>query len=259
MARHCWVGYGEPAGERKAPVAEIPRINDQEFVNAEYADDARLSARAAFWLACEGPQPQDVAFRRIVELAPTSVLEVGCGQGALAVALAEAGLEVTATDQSEQMVAITAARGIRALQADVRELPFDDGTFDLVLASYMLYHVPDLPRALSEIVRVLRPAGTLVAVTNSVHKLAEMWSLVGRDRTDAGHAEPFTRESGTEELRPFFGSIERVDIDKRFLVTEQAVRDYIRATRFADLVSRLPRLPKGLEVTAAGSVFIARV
>ena len=115
-------------------------------MSAEYADDARLSARIAFWQACNGPQPHDVALRRIIEMSPTSVLEVGCGQGAFSAALVEAGINVTATDQSEQMVAITAAKGVQACRADVQQLPFEDGAFDLVVAAYMLYHVPDLPR-----------------------------------------------------------------------------------------------------------------
>ncbi len=236
---------------------EVPRIDDPAFVGAEYTDDARLSARIAFWHACRGSQPSDVALERIIEMAPARVLEVGCGQGALAAALAEAGLDVTASDQSRQMVATTAARGIKAFQADVQQLPFDDGAFDLVVAAYMLYHVPDLPRALKEIARVLSPGGHLVAITNSGHKLAEMWTLVGRSLGEDGEAETFSRESGHEQLIPFFDAVERVDIDERFTVTETAAREYIKATRFAELAVDLPALPDGLEVTAAGSVFFA--
>jgi ubiquinone/menaquinone biosynthesis C-methylase UbiE len=226
-------------------------------VSGEYADDARLSARIAFWQACNGPQPHDVALRRVIEMSPTLVLEVGCGQGAFSAALVEAGINVTATDQSEQMVAITAAKGVQARRADVQQLPFEDGAFDLVVAAYMLYHVPDLPQALGEIARVLRRGGSLVALANSRHKLAEMWMLVGRDLDDEGQAETFSRESGLEQLNPYFETVERVDVDERFSVTETAARDYISATRFAELAATLPPLPDGLEVTAAGSVFVA--
>ena len=45
--------------------------------------------------------------------------------------------------------------------ADVQDLPFPDASFDAVIANHMLFHVEDRPRALGEIVRVLRPDGRL--------------------------------------------------------------------------------------------------
>lgn len=237
-------------------MSDVPRLNDAEYVAAEYGDDARLAGRAALWRARGGPQPQDVALGRILDLAPGTALEVGCGQGEFAEALAAAGIDVTAIDQSERMVALTAARGARARRADVQQLPFGNGTFDLVVANYMLYHVPDLASGLGEIGRVLRPAGTLVAVTNSVRQLQEMWKLIGRQR-EGGAEEGFNSENGAGLLAPYFDTVERIDVGERFRVTETAIRDYIRATRFAALAERLPSLPAGLTVTAAGTVFVA--
>lgn len=51
---------------------------------------------------------------------------------------------------------------VELLLADVGDLPFEDGTFDSVVATYVLCCVPDLPLALTEIVRVLRPGGQLL-------------------------------------------------------------------------------------------------
>jgi ubiquinone/menaquinone biosynthesis C-methylase UbiE len=233
---------------------DVPRINDPDYVATEYADDALLTGRAALWSARTGPQPQDVALQRVRDLAPAAVLEVG-GQGEFAAALADVGIDVIAIDQSERMIALTAARGVRAERADVQRLPFNDCAFELVVANYMLYHVPDIPRALGEIARVLRPGGRLVAVTNSVRQLRELWDLVGRDRD--GASDGFSSENGVELLTRYFATVERVDIEERFRVTETAIRDYVRATRFAALAANLPELPDGLTVTAAGSVFIA--
>lgn len=233
-----------------------PRLDDPSYVAAEYADDSGLSARVAFWTARPGPQPQDVALELIREMAPARLLEVGCGQGAFAARLSEVGIDVTATDQSDRMLTLTADRGVRTRRADVQELPFEDGSFDAVVANYMLYHVPDLAAALTEIVRVLRPGGALFAVTNSCRHAHELWDLLGLDRAEHADDE-FNSESAGAALAPYFGAVKRIDVDESFRVTEAATRAYVRATRFADLTEKLPELPDGLVVTAAGSVFVA--
>lgn len=61
--------------------------------------------------------------------------------------------------------------------ADAQALPFADATFDAVIANHMLYHIPDLPRALAEIRRVLKPAGRFYASTigrEHMHELDEL-------------------------------------------------------------------------------------
>ena len=64
------------------------------------------------------------------------------------------------------MVELTRERGVDARVADAMDLPFEDASFDAVVAMWMLYHVPDLDVALAEVRRVLRPGGLFVAVTN---------------------------------------------------------------------------------------------
>lgn len=95
----------------------------------------------------------------------TRVLEVGAGTGALAARLAGHGITVTATDLDPDMV--TRARKRLGPQADVRaadvaDLPFEDGTFDLVLATLTVHHWPDILAASAEIARVLRPGGQIL-------------------------------------------------------------------------------------------------
>ena len=93
---------------------------------------------------------------------------------------------------------------------DVQKLPFEDGEFDAAVAAWMLYHVPDVDPAIAELYRVLRPGGRLVAVTNSVENLIELWSLVGEGRkTDYA----FGRENGAEILGRRFARVERLDAD----------------------------------------------
>ena len=100
---------------------------------------------------------------------------------------------MTFLDLSPRMVELAQARGIDARQGDAQELPFADGTFDTVVAAWMLYHVPDVDRALAEFARVLVPGGALIAVTNSADHIAELRELV-QHRDSWSHT--FSRENG---------------------------------------------------------------
>ena len=98
------------------------------------------------------------------------VLEIGAGSGAMAVELlaAHPGLTMTVTDFDLAMVdaardRLTPFAGrVTARQADATALPFDDGTFDVVLSWVMLHHTVEWEKALAEAVRVVRPGGHIV-------------------------------------------------------------------------------------------------
>ena len=107
-------------------------------------------------------------FVPFAELAGKDVLEVGCGSGIAVQLFAEADANVTAVDLTPWAVATTRARmeafGLAAevLEADAERLPFDDGSFDLVFSWGVIHHTSDMDAALAQLVRVLRPGGTLV-------------------------------------------------------------------------------------------------
>ena len=184
------------------------RLNDPEVVRAEYAEESRLEERIAAWQGLTGPNPRELALEAVAEAQPRRVLEVGCGQGWASEWIKdELGAEVVAVDQSERMVELTRRRGVDAHVGDVQDLAFEDGSFDAVLAAWMLYHVPDLDRGLSELARVLRPGGRLVAVTNAPESLHELWTLLGADRTPFLIAG-FHSDNGAEILRRHFQHVE---------------------------------------------------
>lgn len=95
---------------------------------------------------------------------PASVLDVGCGSGHLAAALADAGHEVLAVDPDPAMVHLTRTRaGISATTGALPDLPVAEGSVDAVVANFVLNHV-DHPRAAAGgLARVVRPGGRVVA------------------------------------------------------------------------------------------------
>jgi ubiquinone/menaquinone biosynthesis C-methylase UbiE len=239
-------------------LAEAPEQNDADLVRREYATDDGLAARIALWARRDGPQPQDVAFDEVMRVEPRRVLDVGCGRGEFAERLAHAGVDVVAIDQSERMVELTSARGVEARLGDVRQLPFAGGEFDVAVANFMLYHVPDVHRALAELVRVLRPSGRLVAATNGVRQLAELWELVGRDLSDRHTL--FMRETGEEFLRPHFSRVRCVPLDGTIELSLEDMRAYVaNSVAHKDAVKDLPEFEGTRVVTTSSAVFIAEI
>ena len=115
-------------------------------------------------------QPQYAAYkRRTLELldprAGGTYLEVGVGTGADALACEERyDVSVVGVDASQAMVQEAARRGLaRAVVADAHELPFEPESFDGAWADRTYQHLAEPARALAELVRVVRPGGTIVA------------------------------------------------------------------------------------------------
>lgn len=135
---------------------------------APYYDAMNVIMTAGAWRAWQR------AFRRHAGVRPgESVLDVGCGTADLCLILAELvgpSGRVTGVDISEEMISVGRRKVERARLADrvelrhgnALDLPFPDGSFDAVTSGFVLRNVADLPRALSEMARILRPGGRAV-------------------------------------------------------------------------------------------------
>jgi SAM-dependent methyltransferase len=226
--------------------------NDPELVRREYEDESRFLARFSIWTGRE-PNPVDVAFDEVVALAPGRVLEVGCGTGSFAKRLVDAGIDVVAIDQSARMIELTRELGVKAQVGDVQDLPFPDGGFDVAVANFMLYHVADLDRALSELARV---APRLVAATNGYDQLREMWELVGRDLGD--RRELFMRETGAQLLRRRYDEVRTIDLAATVELSADDMRRYIsNSVAHRHLAERVPDFAGTRTITASTAVFVA--
>lgn len=140
------------------------------------------------------------------------------------------------------------ASSITILNFDAQHLPFDDDTFDVVLANHMLYHVPEVERALAEIRRVLRPDGCLIAATNSQDTMPEFDTLARRACTLLGYPQQaftaahsaFSLENGAARLAHHFRAVARYDFPSAFHFPEvEPVMAYIDSMQ----ALRAPQLP----------------
>ena len=230
------------------------KLNDPAEVARQYAREGNLEARRTIYGAQEGSDPREVAFDAVAEAAPQRVLEVGGGPGELAARLQdELGCEVMMLDVSPRMVELAAQRGVDARVGDVQALPFPDESFDVAVAAWMLYHVPDLDRALSELARVLRPGGRLVAVTNGVQHLSELRRIAG----SAMWPQIFRSEEAANRLASHFASVDRRDAEGWVMVDDDdVVRAYVGSLQHEGEVELAPyELP--LRIRRSSSIFVA--
>jgi arsenite methyltransferase len=129
--------------------------------------------------------------RVIALLAPgpgSRVLDVGCGPGhlarELAIAVGPAG-RVCGTDVSEHMLALARAAGdgeVEFIHMPGPALPFEDAAFDMAVATQVYEFVEDLPAALAELHRVLRPGGRAVILDTDWDSL--VWHSSDPERMD---------------------------------------------------------------------------
>jgi SAM-dependent methyltransferase len=239
-----WVGVRLGSGgcdqRRSGRYSRDVRIDDPELVRHEYETERALAIRnRVFRDFARGTDPESVVVAAVAETMPRRVLEVGCGTGELAARISDQlGCEVITVDLSPRMVELARDRGVDARVGDVQKLGFANGDFDVVVAAWMLYHVPDLDLGLSQIKRVLRPGGRLVAATYGEDNLRELWALLGDTRT---RPHSFTTERAAGRLQAHF---ERVDVrdasGEVCFPNSDAVREYvgasIRRSHLADLV-----------------------
>lgn len=185
-----------------------------------------------------------------------SILDAGGGWGRFVHLLYEnyeVRLDDTVlTDLSEGMLvratrdAIQQERLIQATVCDIQDLPFADRHFDVVMANKVLYHVPDIPKGISELARVLNLNGYLLASTNSDRITATIIDLhyQALDQLDISYVpetpSTFSMENGSSYLSPYFH-----DVEQYYYETEEWIDDasqvraiYVTIGRYRNLLTR---------------------
>jgi SAM-dependent methyltransferase len=248
--------------------------------DVQYRDDSNFNARVELHrrFSTNPGSFHRWVFDHLDLPAAARVLEVGCGPGYLWWTNADRvppGWSAVLTDFSPGMLAVARRRlgGRYAFAvADAGALPHPKAAFDAVVANHMLYHVPDRPRTVRELARVLKPGGALYATTNGRDHLRELDDLVARQlpgRVLSAHAVRFGLENGADQLRAGFAEVEVRRWANALEITEtEPVVAYLRsgvagARVDADVLRRDVADAMGcgggvLRVRAATGLFVAR-
>jgi SAM-dependent methyltransferase len=135
--------------------------------------------------------------------AGSRVLDVATGPGYVAARAAQRGASVLGLDISPAMVAMAseAHPELDFRQADVHDLALDDGSFDAVVANFLLLHVGRPERAVSELARVLAPGGRVALTVWDVPQRTRLFDLFLGAVADAGATAPDAIPVGPDFFR----------------------------------------------------------
>ena len=208
----------------------------ENSLKAQYRNSTNISARIRlhrlFSSNTQGWFPWIYEQCQITE--GMKILELGCGNGRLWIenkAKLPADCEIILSDISEGMI-----RDVRREQSlqddrfsfaafDCHAIPYEDASFDLVIANHVLFYCKDVDRVCSEVGRVLKPGGRFVCGTYGVAHMQEVSRLVTQfdDRiTLSGENlyEHFGKENGAQALAPYFAEVDWQQYEDALIVTQ---------------------------------------
>lgn len=231
--------------------ASLGSITGTGYLSDQYDDGGRLAARQSLWRLRPGPTLQDLAMELAGLEGHETVVDVGCGTGAYLSRLRSRGHRglVLGLDLSAGMAQQSRGYAPTAV-ADVQAVPLRDGCVDVALCMHMLYHVPDLTRAVHELRRVVRPGGTLIAATNGAGHTSELDIVLATSAAEVIGTRPtpfdwsfsrFSPQVARELLATAFSEVEVHDVGGSFPVTDaEPLVDYL-----ASLTPESVGVPRG--------------
>lgn len=213
-----------------------------------------------------------------------NVLELGCGNGALWTENKSRipDLSVTLSDISEGMLRDTSRlisdcgiNGFSFNAFDCHSIPYDDGSFDLIIANHLLFYCGDIDKVCSEVRRTLKPGGTFICSTYGSNHMKEINTLIYEfdDRIVLSADklfEKFGLENGGSILSEYFNNVQKkIYPDSLTVDTPEPLIEYILSChgnqnqylidRYKDFREYISKKTKnGLHITKEAGIFICK-
>lgn len=239
-------------------------FTEKEKILEQYQNSGNLEARIALHkrFATSKHDYHAWIFDHIQAPANANVLELGTGSGKIWQVNREripASWQITLSDISEGILndarknVADIARAFSFRVIDAQEIPLGDSSLDVVIANAMLYHVPNVRKALGEIRRVLKPDGRLYAATGGLTHMKELDDFVEEHMATQlpgvfnhmrGITEQFAVENGEAQLREHFANVTLHHPPNSYLhVTEaEPFMAYIMSmARWSELIEGTPK------------------
>lgn len=220
------------------------KIDNQSFVKEQYQNADNLNARINLHSYNINKIDWDIWFFEKMNIPDYSnVLELGCGNGLLweknEKSINET-LNITLSDFSEGMLQSAKQniknKKIKYQVIDIQDIPYENESFDIIIARHMLYHVPDIDKALSEVKRVLKHGGKFYVSTNGRGHMQELEKLVKYyDRNIDYDLQKFVIKFGIENgdkfLKKYFSNVRLEEFNGQIIVDKaEPVVSYVMSS-----------------------------
>ena len=228
-------------------------INNQKNVKEQYANAGNLNTRISIHQKYSTNKMGfgNWIFSNYKITEGMKVLELGCGTGDMWKGhedLMSKCSKIVLSDFSEGMLENAKANlgynsNVEYQIIDIQDIPFEDESFDVVIANMMLYHVPDLKRGLSEVRRVLKTGGALYCATFGEHGIIEYLSkTLSAYGVEDNVNKNFTLQNGEKILASFFSDVQRLNYEDSLAVTN--IDDLIEYIYSLSSMTTLSTVPK---------------
>ncbi len=193
----------------------------KEYAKLQYSSHENLTNRMNLWSYGSNPEtlPKWI-FSHFKLQGKEKLLELGCGTGQLWLENYKkipSTCSIVLSDFSQKMLN-KAKENLEPLNLpinfkviDAQKIPYGNQNFDVVIGCHMLYHIPNIDKALVEISRVLKPSGRFISTTVSKNHIKELKNFLSKFGLYSDEKlklfSEFRNETGNDVLKPFFEEI----------------------------------------------------
>lgn len=221
-------------------------MNKTQNVKQQFSNDKNLAMRIDFYKKYTTNKYRfaDWLFDKYNFKENISILELGCGNGNHwegKLKKLPKGCKLILSDFSDGMLDLvkekySSNKNVSFDKIDIQSIPYDDNSFDMIIANHMLFHVPDLNKALLEVKRVLKKGGYFYSATDGnggmrpfLHEAIKQFDPESEAFTEK---LPFNLQNGGEILSKYFENVQRFDYENTLAITDtQDLIDWLKSTK----------------------------